>query len=126
LNKEILQGPRKKNKALRYGPFEAVEKVGDNTYRLNLPPYMRIYLVVNVENLKLYDPSILHQEEELVEEIFFSKLVQNYKTGEALPLADWVERTTSRQSKMIHQGEHRGNISSPHSIKILGTKRISK
>jgi hypothetical protein len=40
-----------------------LEKVVDNTYKLSLPPYMRIYSVVNVENLKLYDPSMLDQEE---------------------------------------------------------------
>jgi hypothetical protein len=66
LNKKRLQGPGKKIKALRYGPFEVLEKVGDNTYRLSLPPYMCIYSVVKVENLKLYEPSILDQEEEQV------------------------------------------------------------
>jgi hypothetical protein len=59
LNKERLQGPIKKIKALQYGPFEVLEKVGDNTYKLSLPPYMRIYSVVNVDNLKLYDPSMM-------------------------------------------------------------------
>ena len=49
-----------------YGPFEILEKVGDNTYQLNLPPYMRIYSIVNVVNLKLYEPSMLVQEEERV------------------------------------------------------------
>jgi hypothetical protein len=29
LNKERLQGPSKKSKALQYGPFEVFEKVGD-------------------------------------------------------------------------------------------------
>jgi len=38
--------------------------VGDNDYRLILPPYMHIYSVVNVDNLKLYEPSMLDQEEE--------------------------------------------------------------
>jgi hypothetical protein len=66
LNKERLQGPGKKIKALWYGPFEILEKVGDNAYRLSLPPYMCIYSVVNVENLKLYEPSMLDQEEEKV------------------------------------------------------------
>ena len=32
LNKERLQGPGKKIKALRYGHFEILEKVGDNSY----------------------------------------------------------------------------------------------
>jgi hypothetical protein len=36
-----------------------LEKVGNNAYKLNLPPYMCIYLVVNVENIKLYEPSML-------------------------------------------------------------------
>jgi len=66
LNKERLQEPGKKMKALRYGPFEKLEKVGHNACRLILLPYMRIYSVVNVENLKLYEPSILDQEEEQV------------------------------------------------------------
>jgi hypothetical protein len=41
-------------------------KVYDNSYNLILPPYMRIYSVVNVENLKLYEPSMLDWEEERV------------------------------------------------------------
>lgn len=48
--------------ALWYGPFEVLEKMGDNAYRLNLPLYMCIYSVVNVKNLKLYEPSMLDQE----------------------------------------------------------------
>jgi hypothetical protein len=40
--------------------------VGDNSYNRNIPPYMCIYLVVNLENLKLYDPSMLDHEEEQV------------------------------------------------------------
>jgi hypothetical protein len=41
-----------------------LEKVGDNSYRFNIPPYMRIYLVVNVENIQLYETIMLDQEEE--------------------------------------------------------------
>jgi hypothetical protein len=40
LNKEILQGLGKKIKALCYVPFEVLAKVGNNTYKLSLPPYM--------------------------------------------------------------------------------------
>jgi len=53
LNKETLLGIGNKIKALGYGPFEILEKVGDNSYQLSLPPYMHIYSVVNVGNLKL-------------------------------------------------------------------------
>ena len=66
LNKERLQGSGKKIKALRYGPFEIMEKVGDNAYQLSLSSYMHIYSVVNVENLKLCEPSMLDEEKEQV------------------------------------------------------------
>jgi hypothetical protein len=46
--------------------FNILEKVGDNSYKLNIPPYMRIYSIVNVENVKLYETSMLDQEEEKV------------------------------------------------------------
>jgi hypothetical protein len=66
LNKESLQGPGKNIKALWYGPFQVLENIGDNAYKLSLPPYMHIYSVVNADNLKLYEPSMLDYEEEEV------------------------------------------------------------
>jgi hypothetical protein len=48
-----------KIKTLQYGHFDVLEKVGDNACKLSLPPYMCIYLVVNMENVKLYEPSML-------------------------------------------------------------------
>jgi len=66
LSKERLQGYGKKIKALQYGPFKVLEKVGDNACKLCLPPYKCIYSVLNVENLKLYEPSMLDKEEEQV------------------------------------------------------------
>ena len=53
----------KKIKPIRYGPFEILEKIGTNAFCLNLPPYMQIYSVVNVENLKLYEPPMIMDEE---------------------------------------------------------------
>jgi hypothetical protein len=66
MNKERLHAPSKKIKALGYGPFKILEKAGDNTYRLILPPYMHIYSIANVDNIKLYKPSMLDQEDEQV------------------------------------------------------------
>jgi hypothetical protein len=62
LNKERLQGPGNKIKYFFYGPFEVLEWVGDNAYKLKIPPYMNFYLAMNVENLKLYKPSMLDEE----------------------------------------------------------------
>jgi hypothetical protein len=39
-------------KDISYGPSEVLEKVGDDSYKLSLPPYMLIYSIINVENLK--------------------------------------------------------------------------
>jgi hypothetical protein len=64
LNKESIQGLGKKIKALQYGPFEVLEKVGDDVSCLSLPPYMCIYSVVNVENLKLYELSMLDMDQD--------------------------------------------------------------
>jgi hypothetical protein len=51
---------------LWYVPFDVLEKVGENSYTLILPAYMRIYSIVNVENIKLCEPSMLDLEEEQV------------------------------------------------------------
>ena len=58
-----MKGEGKKLKPIRYGPFEILEKIGTNDFHLNLPPYMQIYLVINVENLKLYEPPMIMDEE---------------------------------------------------------------
>ncbi|XP_057857737.2 uncharacterized protein LOC131066887 [Cryptomeria japonica] len=63
ISKERMQREGKKLKPIRYGPFEILEKIGTNAFHLNLPPYMQIYSVVNVENLKLYEPPMILDEE---------------------------------------------------------------
>jgi hypothetical protein len=57
----------KKLKPLRYGPFKILEKIGNNAFRLDLPPYMHMYVVVNVENLRLYEPSLIDYQGEHVQ-----------------------------------------------------------
>ena len=52
-------------KPIRYGPFKIIDKVGNNAFRLDLPPYMQMYAVVNVENLKLYEPPLIDDQGEL-------------------------------------------------------------
>ena len=64
INKDRLKGEGKKLKPIRYGPFTILEKIGMNDFRLDLPPYMQIYSVVNVENLKIYEPPMIMDERE--------------------------------------------------------------
>ena len=54
-----LQGEGRKLKPIRYGPFTILDQVGNNAFWLDLPPYMQMYSVVNVEKLKLYEPPII-------------------------------------------------------------------
>ena len=66
ISKERMKGEGKKLKPIIYGPFTILEKIGTNAFRLELPPYMQIYSVVNVENLKLYEPPMIMDERENV------------------------------------------------------------
>jgi len=59
ISKDRLQGEGKKLKPIRYGPFKILEKIGSNAFRLDLPPYMQIYSIGNVENLRLYEPPLI-------------------------------------------------------------------
>lgn len=36
-----------------------MEKIGSNAFYLDLLSYMHLYLVINVENLKLYEPPMI-------------------------------------------------------------------
>jgi len=73
--------------------------VGDNTYRLSLPPYMCIYSVVNVENLKLYEPSILDQEEEQV-----LPTIEDFAPDAQAELAEYT--VLQNKSRTTRQGQH--------------------
>ena len=64
ISKYRLKGEGKKLKPIKYGPFKIVENIGNNPFWLYLPPYMSIYSVVNVENLKLYEPSMIIDPQE--------------------------------------------------------------
>jgi len=59
ISKERLQREGKKIKPIRYGPFRILEKIGNNAFRLDLPSYIKMYVVVNVENLTLYEPHLI-------------------------------------------------------------------
>jgi hypothetical protein len=51
---------------IRYGPFTILDKSGTNYFRLDISPYMQIYLVVNVENLKIFEPPMIMDQDEEV------------------------------------------------------------
>jgi hypothetical protein len=61
-----LKGEGNKLKPILYGPFTILEKNGTNAFRLDLTPYMQIYSVVNVKNLKLFEPPMIMDQGEEV------------------------------------------------------------
>jgi hypothetical protein len=62
-----MKGEGKNLRPIRYGPFKILEKIGTNAFRLDLPAYMQMYSVVNVENLKLYEPPMIMDEDESIQ-----------------------------------------------------------
>ena len=54
----------KKLRPIRYGASKILDKIGINSFRLDLPSYMNVYTVVNVENLNLYEPPMIMDGED--------------------------------------------------------------
>jgi len=50
----VIHKGNKKFKPRRVGPYEILEKVSDILYKLNLPPSMKIHLVVHVSSPEPY------------------------------------------------------------------------
>jgi hypothetical protein len=62
-----MKGEGKNLRPIRYVSFNILEKIGTNAFRLDLPTYIQIYLVVSVENLKLYEPPMIIDEVESIQ-----------------------------------------------------------
>ena len=59
LQKERLVGPHCKLFPLRYGPYTITKVVGDNAFELNIPPFLGLHPVFNVDHLRPYFPPLL-------------------------------------------------------------------
>ena len=58
----MMQGEGKNLKPICYGPFNIIKQVDKNAFQLDLPSYMQMYSVVNVENLCLYQPPLIDDQ----------------------------------------------------------------
>jgi hypothetical protein len=63
LQKERLTGPHRKLFPLRYGPYTITKAMGDNSFELNIPPFLGLHLVFNVDLLRPYFPPLLDTSE---------------------------------------------------------------
>ena len=124
INKERLQGEGKSLKPIIYGPFKILEKIGNNVFILDLPPYMKIYSLVNVENLRLYEPPIIVDQEEIVhipsieyfapeylnemqEDIILDRRTRSSKRGNVDYLHVGLKGTNPSKAKQIKIGKVR-------------------
>ena len=58
----MFKGQHHKLHPLRYSPYTILERIGDNAYWIELPPQLGIPDVLNVNNLKRYEPPFLEEE----------------------------------------------------------------
>jgi hypothetical protein len=58
LKKEHLTGPHQKLRSLRYGPYTITKATGDNAFELNIPPFLGLHPVFNVDLLRPYFPPL--------------------------------------------------------------------
>jgi hypothetical protein len=63
LQKERLIGPHRKLRPLRYGLYTITKAMGDNAFELNIPPFLGLHPVFNVDLLRPYFPPLLDTSE---------------------------------------------------------------
>jgi hypothetical protein len=54
-----FKGKHHKLHLLRYGPYKIMERVGGNAYKCKLPPQLGIHVVLNINNPKRFEQSLL-------------------------------------------------------------------
>jgi hypothetical protein len=67
IRKYGMKGEGKKLRPIRYGLFKILENIGTNAFHLYLPAHMLMYSMVNVDNLKLYEPPMVMDEDESIQ-----------------------------------------------------------
>ena len=61
LDKKRFKGNHHKLLHIRYGLYTVLDKIGENAYRLDLPPQLGIHNVINVNHLKNFEPSLMEE-----------------------------------------------------------------
>jgi hypothetical protein len=59
LQKERLTGPHRKLRPHSYGPYTITNTMGDNDFELNIPPFLGLHPMFNVDLLHPYFPPLL-------------------------------------------------------------------
>ena len=113
-----MKGEGKKLRTIQYGPFNILEKIGTNAFHLDLPTYMQMYSVVNVENLKLYEPPMIIDEDgsiqvlavddfspeyldELQEDVILDRRIRTSQRGDVEYLRGGIKGVKPSKSKWM-------------------------
>ena len=102
------------------------KKIGNNDFCLELPPYMKMYSIVDVENLKLYETPMIMDEYECVQvptfdDFLFSiqmsrrKMLSQTEESRLCDRVMWsifelVLEGTSKQGKVDRDPESEGDV----------------
>ena len=120
-----MKGEGKKLKPIRYGSFTILETSYTNDFSLDIPPYMQIYSIVNVQNLKFFElPMIMDQYEEISipsidefspeyldevkEGIILDRRTKNSHRGDVDYLQVGLKGTHPSREKLIEKDKVRG------------------
>jgi hypothetical protein len=77
LQKERLTRPHQKLHPLRYGPYTITKDMEDNSFDLNIPPFLGLHPVFNMDLLRPYFPPLLDTLE-VAEQLTPIELNPNY------------------------------------------------
>jgi hypothetical protein len=85
LQKECLTGPHRNLFPIRYGSYTITKDVGDNAFELNIPPFLGLNPVFNMDILQPYFPPLLDS----------SEVAEHLTPTELNP--DYIQQTSSYQ-----------------------------
>eukprot|EP00253_Pinus_taeda_P026586 PITA_26586 len=112
---ERLAGPHRKLRPLHYGPYTITKAIGDNAFKINIPHFLGLHLVFNVDHLRPYFPPLLDTSD-IVEQLTPTKLNLDCMEQATTNLIVDTQNKNNRQQKiqlyltvkvghLLHQGK---------------------
>jgi len=93
LDKQRFKGKHHKLHLLRSGPYKILECIGDNAYKLELPPQFGIHDVLDFNNLKRFEPYLVD------EDVVVQHLVDIILDLQPPPLEDTILEQRTRHTR---------------------------
>jgi hypothetical protein len=115
LKKECFTGPHRKLRPLHYGSYTITKVVGDNYFELNIPPFLGLHPMFNMDILRPYFPPLLDTSE-IAEQLTPTELSPDFiQQASSDPIVDKQIKGTRQQriqlyrvvktGQLLHQGK---------------------